>query len=455
MQELQLRQYQKEDVDFIVNKRNGRAYNGNEPGLGKTVETLESMIQLLSGKYRALIIGTKVSLGTWQYEALKWYGLKTTIYSGTPKQRAQIWEQFMQQDSGILITNFSMCDELQKKNLYWDFISADEIHKGGLLNHQTKTYTAFAKLKSKYMILMTGTPVRRGPQDLWAPFHLLYPKHFPAYWPFVYKHCIVIKTMFGKEIENRPLNAQAFNKMVFEYMVRRKKKDVLTELPDKIRQPLYLELEGAQKKAYEDLATNMMLELPNEEILITPNIATQILRLRQLLVTPQLLGIDEEGAGIEALRELVQDQFDIKKAVAICTPFRQAIPFIQKAMEDLTPHIFEIHGQIKQSAKEVSLEFQNCKAVNKIMLYTIKSGMSWDAYEASTVFFLGYEWGAYDNLQAEDRLHRIGQKDTVHVNYIMHKNTVDDLVLSKLNDKQMAENWIMRPQEVIKYLKSF
>lgn len=452
MQELHLRPYQEEGVDFIVNKRQGRAYNGDHPGLGKTVQALVSMLELWDYGY-VLIVGTKVSLGTWQYEAKKWFDLPTTLYSGTPKQRKAIMQEFLKQPKGILITNFAMCEEIQQYGQIWQMVIADEIHKGGLLNHKTKTYKAFQKLKNRYLLLMTGTPIRRGPQDVWAPFHLIDPKAFPAYWPFVNRHCIVIKEMFGSTIENRPSNPKAFNDLVFKYMIRRKKQDVLKDLPNKIRQPIYLQLEGEQLKAYEALSETMILDLPDDEILIAQNIATQILRLRQLLVTPRLLGFDYDGAALEALKEMVQDEFDLQQPVAICTPFRQAIPFIKESLKDITTNIFEIHGQIKQSAKEVSLQFQQCTNKNKIILYTIKSGMSWDAFEASTVIFIGYEWGAYDNLQAEDRLHRIGQQNTVHVKYLMFKGTVDELVMSKLDDKQMAENWIMRPQDVIKFLK--
>lgn len=445
---LNLRDYQKEDVQFIVNRK-GRAYIGSQPGTGKTAESLAAFYALTKGQGKALIVGTQNSLGTWEYEAMKWFGIPSIIYTGNKKKRNQAWEEFTSMKSGLLIMNYVLFREVSRFEYHWSMIICDEIHRGGLLNPTTQTFKAMDKLRSEGLILITGTPITRGPQDMWGPLHLLDRKRFPAYWPFVGKYCIVNNDVFGKTIEGRPKDVRGFNKMVLEYMIRRKKKDVLLELPDKIRQPLFVELEGKQKKLYDQLSEEMMLEIDEDNILITPNAATLLLRLRQLLVCPRILGIDDDGAGLTALKELVQDQIDAGRSVAICTPFRQAVPYIVEAMKPITSNIFEIHGQIKSTAKEVSLAFQGLQSTKKIMVYTIKSGMSWDAYDAETLYFLGYEWGAYDNLQAEDRLHRIGQLKSVHVNYLLHKGTVDDAVMTRLDEKQMSENWILNTQEVL------
>lgn len=447
-QELTLRPYQEEDVQFILRRR-GRAYIGSEPGTGKTAESLAAFYRLTRGEGKALIVGTQNSLGTWEYEAQKWFGIPSVIYTGEKKKRNKLWEQFTQMKSGLLIMNYVMFREVSQFEYHWSMIICDEIHKGGILNPTTQTFKALDKLSSEGLILITGTPVTRGPQDLWGPLHLLDRKRFPAYWPFVNKYCIVNNDMFGKTIEGRPKDVKLFNKTIFEYMIRRKKKDVILELPDKIRQPLFLHLEGKQKEMYHTLMETMMLEIDEENVLITPNAAVLLLRLRQLLVCPRLLGIDDDGIGLTTLKEQVQEQIEIGKSVAICTPFRQAVPYLVEAMKLITPNVFQIHGQIKTTAKQVSLEFQGLRTTRKIIIYTIKSGMSWDAYDAEVLYFLGYEWGAYDNLQAEDRLHRIGQTKSVHINYLLHKDTVDEAVMDRLDEKQLSENWILTPQKVL------
>jgi SNF2 family DNA or RNA helicase len=110
--------------------------------------------------------------------------------------------------------------------------------------------------------------------------------------------------------------------------------------------------------------------------------------------------------------------------------------------------------QTTEEIRKTTQGFQRDRSVRKALVYTIKSGASFTAHSASTAFFVGYEWSAIDNLQAEDRIHRLGQTDPVNIYYFMHKNTiVDDMVMQKLDDKQMAANWILRPDEVLTEIK--
>jgi hypothetical protein len=93
--------------------------------------------------------------------------------------------------------------------------------------------------------------------------------------------------------------------------------------------------------------------------------------------------------------------------------------------------------------------FQSTANKNKVMLCVIKSAASYDAYEAADGFFLGYEWDFNLNVQGEDRMCRLGQQNFVNCNYILHVgDTVDDLVKEKLNEKQMAADWIIGSREV-------
>ena len=89
-----------------------------------------------------------------------------------------------------------------------------------------------------------------------------------------------------------------------------------------------------------------------------------------------------------------------------------------------------------------------------IHIYTIKSGASWTATDANVAFFLGYEWTCIDNEQAEDRIHRIGQEKSVRIHYILHPNTVDNLVMDKLDTKAYASNWSLKPEELMRQINS-
>lgn len=446
---LVLRPYQEKDIAFMVEK--GRVLNANEPGLGKTIETLAAWEQLGGGQI--LVVGPRASAGVWKHEALRWFDIQGMIYSGTGAQRERKWQEFRKGEYTMLIVSYRMLQEVMNRQPMWRFVIADEVHDAGLLNTTSDTWTLFARLSSRYLFLLTGTPVRRGPQDLWPLLHLLAPSAFRSKWSFINNWCMVTKGPFGTDIGPKPNDPLGFRRMLGEYMVRNLKKDVLPELPEKTRQGIPLELTNKQKRLYKQLSEEMFMER-DSGILFAQNVASLTLRLRQLLVTPQLLDVDEEGAALEALVELVQVELDAERPVIIFTPFRKAIPFIEKALAKVECTIDVIHGLIKETPHDVAHRFQLRPSKRKILLGTIKTGVSYTAHDASTVFMVGCEWSAEKNKQAEDRAHRIGQRSSVHVRYLLHNGTIDEAVMRRLDEKQTAENWTLSPEEVLKVLES-
>lgn len=447
---LKLRPYQEIDVRGMVRRK--KVYNANEMGLGKTVEALEVIYRTKATS--ALIIAPKMALGTFQAELLKWYGAESTLYDGTPKQRAKIREAWKKNPT-ILISNIHKIEELHGMQSTWDIIICDEIHAPnvGLLNHKNKFYKLFSKMRSEYLILMTGTPIRRSIGDLFAPLHLLDRRKFRGFYQFINTYGIVTKGMYGIEIANKPKNPEQFKEMLRYYMIRRRKKEVLKDLPPKQRQSLKVEMSKVQKRAYKEIVEEDMLET-DDDILLMGYRMTKDLRLRQLLVSPKILGIDDTGGAIEALMYQLDKEFASKRSVLICTPFRKGIEVLREEISKKFDRvdIFEIHGGIKGLPQKVAAEFQACQNYRKVMLLVIKSGASFTITDASSAYFVGYEWSAIENYQAEDRIHRIGQKNKVNIYYLLHENTVDDLVLDKLREKNESQLWILSPAAIRSYI---
>lgn len=448
MTEFELRPYQKKDIAFMVAHK--RVLNANEPGLGKTLETL-TVINTIS-KGSTLIISPKIATGVWGYEASHWYGWDYIRITGEFKadERKAIREDFDRNPSRLLIINPAMLEEIQAWRSAWNTIVVDEAHLMGLLNPKSVSFALMQKMKCDNLFLLTGTPVRKGPQDLWPMLHLLNPLKFKAYWGFVNRYCHVIQGQFGKEILDKPKDPKAFKEMLDCYMVRNLKKNVLPELPDKQRQPIMVQMEGEQLRAYNEILNDMMLDTGDDLLLVSTRM-TQDLRLRQLAVCPRILGIDSNGTALDALCDyLIPEEFACGRAVVIATPFRQAIPYIEQALKKALPKVTVdlIHGQMKETAQEVAQRFQERTNTNKILIYTIKSGASWTAHTASTGFMLGFEWSTTEQIQAEDRIHRLGQKNKVFWKYLLHDGTIDEAVMNKLDNKNMAIGWIMTPQEM-------
>jgi SNF2 family DNA or RNA helicase len=451
--EINLRPYQQEDVDFMIKHK--RVLNANDPGLGKTLETLTVVNNLPEGE--VLIISPKMATGVWKYEANKWYNWYSLRMTGefNKEDRYIIRKLYEEENQRILIANSAMLEEIHQWKDTWSTIVVDEAHLLGLLNPDSETFKILCKFKSDNLFILTGTPVRKGPQDLYPMLHLLDPKRFRAYWPFVNRYCHVLQGRFGKDILNRPKDPVAFREMLSHYMVRHKKKDVLQDLPDKIRQPILLQMEGEQKRVYDELLENMMVEV-GDEVIATPTILTQDLRLRQIAVCPRILGIDDDGIGLRTIASyLIPEAFSHGTPVVVATPFREAIPHIEYAIRKSNKgvEIFQIHGKIKETAQEIAQRFQDCPKTEKVLIYTIKSGASWTAHSASVGFMLGFEWSTTEQIQCEDRIHRIGQVNKVFWNYVINEQTMDEIVMDKLDEKNMAIGWVLTPKEMQAKLK--
>lgn len=441
-----LRPYQLSGVRKMVQRK--KFLNFDDMGLGKTLTTLTACMEAQDEeRYFILIACPQNALYVWKQEIEKWYNHKSLVYAGTPKQRQKLWEEFKSaNDCHFVITTYAMLKELPRRG--WTAMICDEIHQAGLLNHKTQTYQCVEEYNRELstLYLLTGTPIRQGVIDLYAPLHLVDPDRFRNYWQFVNSYCVTTQTPFGKQIERNPRNIQGFRKLLDTYMVRRLKSEVLHDLPGKQRNVIPLQMTKKQAKAHNDIMKEMLYS-DDDTVVITPNQMTADLRARQILVTPRLLGIDEDGAAFDYIASVGPDLLAAGKPFVIFTPFKQAIPYLESLIDDfkMGTHVYKLHGGMTPAAFAKAWQgFQADASKNKVLLCVIKSGASFHATDASDCFFLGYEWDFNFNVQSEDRLCRLGQQNFVNCNYLLHMgDTVDDLVKEKLNDKQLAANWII------------
>jgi SNF2 family DNA or RNA helicase len=191
-----------------------------------------------------------------------------------------------------------------------------------------------------------------------------------------------------------------------------------------------------QEKHYRALSKDMVTQVREDEFVVTPTILALMTTLRELLVCPRILGIDDDGAAIKALAE---DYTLEPHPAVIFTPFVKAIPYIMDAL--MAPsvgaeYIGTIRGGMKPEdlAREIK-SFQMQPVQAKVLIASVGVATSWAATEASTCYFIGYDWSPSVNTQAEDRLHRSGQKNAVTVRYFVHEKTIDRHVLEILDGK--------------------
>jgi len=441
--ENQLTPQQLEGIDFIK-QHNYRCLVADVAGAGKTYMILSALSQ---NNYPCLVICIKVGLPVWKNELLKWFNEPSIIYAGTPKQRQELQQNV--KSSKFVIATYAMFDELIDTFgiNYFKTLILDEYHMYGLLNRKTHFFESVNKLSRiiPYWLPTTGSPRKKNPSDFYPALHLLDPTNkedgLNAFWNFVDTHCIKIKGFFGFEIERMPRNVEGFQNFLAKYMISRPCDD----LPLKLRQAIPVEMSKVQRKLYEQLQKEMMLETEgeNKRFILTPNQMTKILRCRQLLVTPRIFGEDDNGGGLEAVVELTQQELSEDNPVIIFTPFTEAIQYIEQALKQANPEtvIIPIHGgfSVKQYEKAQN-DFQTLSTKNKVVIASIRSGASITLTEAAVTISLGYDWDAETNNQCESRC--LVKNSLVFCTQCVYNNSMGLINIQnvKIGDKVLTHN---------------
>ncbi len=232
-------------------------------------------------------------------------------------------------------------------------------------------------------------------------------------------------------------------------MIRRVKKEVLPGLPDKVRLPIPLELGKEQRRLYDQMANEWLADLPDGMLTYAATKMGSCLRLRQILVTPKLVGDNETpSAAFDAMHQWVKENKREGKQSVIFTPFAQAIPYIQNHLGEhaRADSVFIRGGQSIQSFRnQMDMWESGCD----VMVVSIKMAESFDLSRGSRALFLGADWNPMVNEQAEDRLHRHGQEATVTCHYLNHKNTIDQHVFRVLEEKRSRMIQSVRAKDIL------
>ena len=435
-----LRNYQRVGANFL--STTGKCILADDMGTGKTLQTITACEEL--GAKRVLVVCPNSLKWNWHDEVGKWTDSKAVVVDGARAKREKAIEEF---DGKYLIINYEsmrLHEELQK--MHWDVLVLDEAHK--IKNRKAQQTKAVKKVKADRVFLLTGTPMLNRPDELWSLLHRLYPDKFRSYWRFVERYCTITDNGWGKEIGmGTPEQQEELKRLLAPIMLRRTKKEVLTELPDKIHQRFLVELTGKQAKIYKSMERDAIATLSNGETIAAPVVIAQITRLRQIAVSTQLLSEEvAESAKFEALMELIQDNITGHKIV-VFSQFRRAIELFSKQLDEAGIKWVAVTGAVKQEDRhQATKDFQEKDDV-RVMLATIEAaahGLTWTA--ADIAVFLDRHWTPAINAQAEDRLHRMGQKNSVTIVNMVARGTVEEYIEKLLEAKGESFDAIVNGQ---------
>jgi hypothetical protein len=331
--------------------------------------------------------------------------------------------------------------------LKWDAIIVDECDRVGLSNRDTALFKLLkSTLEYDMFIPMSGSIVRKGPQDLWPMLHLIDKKKFSSYWQYVMKYCYVEDGVFGKEIfgaTRDPKMRQELKDLLTHYLIRRTKAEARPGMPEKIRQPFWCEMDPWQRKTHDDLFEHLIAERQDGSHIYSPTSLEKVIKLRQLLVCPKLLDPSAgDGGAIEGIIDQLKGLPRDEQHCAIWTPFRAAIPYVQDALRraGIGPVVvFEGGLSVAELLARVAL----VKERRGVALCVIAYSQSFSIETANKGFMLGFEWDFEANKQAEDRIHRGTSTETVNIYYCRHKNSIEDRIAEVNNNNQYNVNTFM------------
>ena len=453
--------YQLEGVKFMIQYK--RCLLADDMGLGKTVQSIMAATQI--GK-KILVVCPASLKRNWQREFHFWTPeWKVQIIDGTPKQR----EDQMKSDAQVFICSWEMLrlgakienkhlstrgPELTKlEKMKFDVCIMDEAHK--IKNRKaivTKCAADLAKF-IPYVFPLTGTPMMNNPDDLYSILNVLAPTEFKSYWKFVEKYCTVVKDDYGYVVGGlKPGMDRPLKTLLEQLVLRRTKGEVLKELPVKMTQKFICPLEGKQAKIYKEMAEDMYTKWEGQVVSATVVIA-QITRLKQIVIDPTLMMEEHDnnplqGAKIDALLDIVEGLGDQK--VVIFSQFAKACKRLKITLEGQGYTGVILTGDMNSKQRDDSVQsFQQDPKCKFIIVSTLAGGTGLTLTAASTAIFMDKYWTPAINIQAQDRLHRIGQRSSVNIIELLAENTVEDAIEELLKYKYEQFQSLFSTDEVV------
>jgi len=434
-----LMNFQKEGLDFLL-KSSGNALLADEMGLGKTVQTL-AYVSTEKQTFPVLIVAPLVTLKNWEREIEKFLKRKsrngrivesespsvTLIRTGKSKELPK---------SDMYVINYELLlkrsEDIEKLGIRT--IVCDEVHN--LRSKTTQKYKAVKKLAAlstvHYRIGLSGTPIYNRGSEIWPIVDILKPGLLGSFKEFCEYFCYVNDK--GKAIVLENKRASLRNELQKHVMLRRKKADVLKELKDKVR---YKQVIASDTEFYLEELDKIWKKLEAEQKVAQTEFSKSASYHRAIQSERQIAGV----AKLPHVINFVKDIMEIEESVVVFCHHKVIHKLLHESLQDFSP-VSIIGGQSDTTRQDQIDKFQ--RGESKLMIAGIRAGnVGINLTRAKYVIFAELDWSPAIHRQAEDRLHRIGQKNTVFAYYLIGNGTLDDHVASILVDKSYEIDAIM------------
>lgn len=431
-----LREYQKRGFLWMKTlKHNG--FGGilaDDMGLGKTLQVISFLLseQQEAGEdvnLKTLIVCPASLVFNWKTEIEKFAPeLSVKMAVGTAKQREGILNELENRD--IVVTSY---DLLKRDIAFYEKITFgyEVIDEGQYIkNHTTQAAKAVKDIEAGFKLALTGTPIENRLSELWSIFDYLMPGFLYPYTRF--KEQLEIPITQEKD-EAATLRLQ---KMVQPFVLRRLKKEVLTDLPDKLEENKYATLEGEQQKLYDAHVKKlkMMLEKETEESFKKAKIQvlSELTRLRQICCEPSLVYEDYKSGSskMEMCMELVENAISSGHKILLFSQFTSMLDQIAARFKKEGISYFLLTGATSKEKRMEMVEKFNTDDTSVFCISLKAGGTGLNLTAADIVIHFDPWWNVAVQNQATDRAHRIGQENVVTVYKLIAKGTIEEKIVN-------------------------
>ncbi len=450
----ELRPYQKAGYNWLqfLNAYHFGGCLADDMGLGKTVQTLALLQDQKEkeAKSATLLVMPTSLLYNWEMEARKFTPeLKILNYTGT--NRLKNTENFNNYD--VVITSYGIVriDISILEKYYFNYIILDESQ--AIKNPNSNISKAVRQLNSEFRLILTGTPIENGTTDLWSQMNFINPG--------LLGNLTFFKNHFQTPIEKRREidKMQRLHAMIKPFILRRKKSQVATELPEKVENIHYSQMTESQKELYEEVKSYYRNKILNhiEENGVNKSqimLLQGLVRLRQIANHPRMQDENSEADSgkMDDIIRMLEAGVSENHKILVFSQFVKHLSLLRTEIEARNIRYAYLDGSTKNRKEQVHLFQKNADI--PIFLISLKAGgVGLNLTAADYVFILDPWWNPAVEAQAIDRAHRIGQENKVLIYKFIAQNTVEEKILRLQQNKiRLADELINSEDGFVKSL---
>ncbi|WVQ94065.1 hypothetical protein IAU59_001143 [Kwoniella sp. CBS 9459] len=469
-----LKDYQVKGLQWMISLYNNRL-NGilaDEMGLGKTIQTISLITYLIESKRQAgpfLVIVPLSTLTNWTLEFERWApAVRTLILKGSPTARKEFYPRLRAVDFQVCLTTYEYIIKERPllSKIKWVHMIIDEGHR--MKNVKSKlSQTLNEYYITRHRLILTGTPLQNNLPELWALLNFVLPKIFNSVKSFDEWFNAPFANTGGEKMEMNEEEAllvvKRLHKVLRPFLLRRLKKDVESELPDKVEKVIYTKMSALQWKLYESvqkyktLPTDMSVAKPQKR----QNLQNALMQLRKICNHPYVFReVDEDftvgnttdeqiirvAGKFELLDRILPKLFKTGHKVLIFFQMTEIMTIVSDFFEYRGWKYCRLDGSTKAEDRQTLLStFNDPQSPYQVFILSTRAGgLGLNLQSADTVIIYDTDWNPHADLQAQDRAHRIGQKKEVRVLRLISSGTVEELVLARAQQKLAIDGKVIQ-----------